>query len=361
MRCFQLAAILCASLALVSCGGSTPSSPSAPTRNAASTNTVTTATGVLRVAVAGIPPSLGASSQFTAIATLLDGSAQNVTSQATWASSDPAVATVSSAGVVTAKSAGTVAVAAAYSGAQGSLSFTVTSAATFTLKGTVTDIESRSPLTATVTARDATGVAKSAVTDSSGFYSIAGVASGTVVVTAEAPNYRTDTRSITLYGDTTFVFLLARLSVCPRIGFDNVGAQGAPFTTYTACGFTVTATTSNWTISTGYGHPAPFIQFTSDGGTTTSAEIMVTAGGGKFTFQSVDVYSSTTPIPYVITGIADSATVFTMQNMIGNTFGNFAVVSNPNPGVQVDTLVIRLTNPPPYISNPMGLDNIVVR
>ncbi len=149
---------------------------------------------------------------------------------------------------------------------------------------------------------------------------------------------------------------------CPAIGFDDAGAAAAPVTTYTRCGFTVTATTSNWTVWTGYGHPAPFIGFMSAAGATTTGEIRVTAAAGKFTFQSVDVYSSTTPIPYLITGIADSATVFTLQRTQPNTFGNFATISNPNAGAQIDTLVIQLSNPAAACCpNPTGLDNIVVK
>ncbi|MGZ3444191.1 MAG: hypothetical protein ACXWLG_00760, partial [Myxococcaceae bacterium] len=121
---------------------------------------------------------------------------------------------------------------------------------------------------------------------------------------------------------------------CPAIGFDDAGAAAAPVTTYTRCGFTVTGTTPNWTVWTGYGKPAPFIGFMSAPGETTTGEIRVTAGAGKFTFQSVEVYSSTTPIPYVITGFANSAPVFAIQGTQGNTFGNFATISNPNPGAQ---------------------------
>ena len=151
---------------------------------------------------------------------------------------------------------------------------------------------------------------------------------------------------------------------CPAIGFDfdDACAEGAPVTTYTRCGFTVTAATPNWTAWTHYGRPAPFIAFLSAAGATTTGEIRVTAAAGKFTFQSVDVYSSTTPIPYVIVGVANSATVFSLQSTQGNTFGNFATISNPNAGAQIDTLVIRLSNPAaPCCENPTGLDNIVVK
>ena len=90
-------------------------------------------------------------------------------------------------------------------------------------------------------------------------------------------------------------------------------------------------------------------------------EVIVTAGGAKFTFRSVDLYSSTTPIPYVITGIANSATVFVLQNTQGNTFGNFASIMNSQPAALIDALVIRLSNSSaPCCQNPMGLDNISV-
>lgn len=149
---------------------------------------------------------------------------------------------------------------------------------------------------------------------------------------------------------------------CPALGFDDVGAPGAPVTTYTRCGFTVTTATANWTAWTGYGKPAPFIGFISAAGTTGTGEVRVTSAAGKFTFQSVDIYSSTTKIPYVITGLAGGATVFTIQATQPNTFGNFATVSNPNASVQVDTLVIQLSNPSaPCCANPVGLDNIAVK
>ncbi len=92
---------------------------------------------------------------------------------------------------------------------------------------------------------------------------------------------------------------------------------------------------------------------------TTAGEIIVTSTGPEFGFHSIAVYSSTTPIPYAITGIANSATVFTIQNTQGQTFGGFATVTNPQPALQIDTLLIRLTNPSaPCCANPMGFDNL---
>lgn len=149
---------------------------------------------------------------------------------------------------------------------------------------------------------------------------------------------------------------------CPTLGFDGVGAPAETVTTYTSCGFTVAATTAKWTAWTGYGNPAPFIGFMAAGGVTGEGEVRVTSAAGKFAFQSVDIYSSTTKIPYVITGFVNSTKVFSIEGTQPNTFGKFATISNPNAATQVDALVIRLTNPAaPCCANPVGLDNIVVR
>jgi hypothetical protein len=53
--------------------------------------------------------------------------------------------------------------------------------------------------------------------------------------------------------------------------------------------------------------------------------------------------------------------VFTIADTMPNTFGYFRTVEHPTAKDVVDTLVIRLSNPPsPGGSNPMGLDNIVL-
>ena len=326
---------------------SNSSTPSTPTASVSTINVV------------GTPPALGSSSQFTAIAVLKNNSTMTVTSLATWQSSNPSVATVSGAGNVTAIAAGSVQISATYSNVVGSLTFTVPPPATFALRGVVSDSATGRPVAAaTVSATDQSGVTKSIASDASGSYQISGLAGGPVVVTATAAGYVSNSRSISLIADTTLNLSLAPGAACPALGFDELQSNGEPFTTTGACGFAVTATTSNWTVVTSFGHPPPFIQFQSSPGIPATGEIFVAAGGAQFGFQSVDFYSSTTPIPYVITGILNSTAVFTIQGTQGNTFGNFATISNPQPATRVDTLVIRLTNPATCCSNPMGLDNI---
>ena len=107
------------------CGGSdsggSPSSPSAPTTPTTPTVTVT---GV-NVTGAGCGGSsctittIGGSVQLTATATKSDSSTQDVTSLATWSSTNTAVATVSSSGLVTVKKGGTCDVTAVYQGKMG--------------------------------------------------------------------------------------------------------------------------------------------------------------------------------------------------------------------------------------------------
>jgi hypothetical protein len=147
------------------------------------------------------------------------------------------------------------------------------------------------------------------------------------------------------------------------ISFAGLGAAAnrSPISAYTELGFTVATTSGSWLALTSYGKPAPFIEFEVPGGTTAVGAIQITAGGATFAFRSVDLYSSTTKIPYTITGLRNSATTFTLADTVPNTFGNFKTVINPQAGAAIDTLTISLTNPAaPCCTNPVGVDNIVV-
>jgi hypothetical protein len=146
------------------------------------------------------------------------------------------------------------------------------------------------------------------------------------------------------------------------ITFRDLTTNAAPISSYAESGMTLVTTTATWQAVTTFGNPAPFIQFIrAASAPTMTGEVSITAGGGTFTFTSVDIYSSVTPIPYRFTGLLNSATVFTVEGTQPNTFGNFATITNPNPAALIDTLVIQLSNPAtPCCSNPVGLDNVVV-
>jgi len=147
------------------------------------------------------------------------------------------------------------------------------------------------------------------------------------------------------------------------ISFTGLQTPAAFTGPYVESGFSVLPTANDWIVWTGYGNPAPAIVFINpDTAFETSAQIEVTAGGGLFTFESVDLYSSISPIPFVFVGLLNSTVVLTQGGALPNTFGNFRTVS-VNSTQPIDTLLITVGNPstaPFPTVNPAGLDNVVV-
>ncbi|MHB8419065.1 MAG: beta strand repeat-containing protein [Myxococcales bacterium] len=115
------------------------------------------------IALAVTPPvataSVGTQVSFTATATFADQHTQDVTAQATWTSSAPAVATVG-AGVATAVSAGQATISAAYGGQRAQASLTVPAAPIVAIAVTppaqVTNIGAAAAFTATALLGDGT-------------------------------------------------------------------------------------------------------------------------------------------------------------------------------------------------------------
>ena len=145
------------------------------------------------------------------------------------------------------------------------------------------------------------------------------------------------------------------------IGFSSLRDNRAPFAVHRESGFDLSVVSGDWIALTTYGNPLPFVEFYGPAGVTTTGELRITAGGAPFWFNSIDFYSSTTKIPYVIEGFLNSDQRYAVVDVIGNTFGAFARRSNPNADLAVQEIRIRLSNPSaPCCSNPMGVDNIVV-
>src|SRR5205085_654098 len=102
-------------------------------KQGSTTLTVTAAT-LVRVDVTPTMPSIakGTQQQFMATAVFTDNSNQDVTTQATWGTGDPSVATVSDAagaqGLASGVGQGQTAIAAAFGGKQGMTTLTVTAA-----------------------------------------------------------------------------------------------------------------------------------------------------------------------------------------------------------------------------------------
>jgi hypothetical protein len=233
-------AVLAAGI-IAACGSSpTSSTPAAPV-------------SVASVSVAGTAPAVGATAQFTATATLSNGTTQSVTSQAGWQSSNTAVATVSNAGLVTAVSGGSADITATYQNVTGRLSTTIGKPATqtFALSGTVTDGTSGGVLpNIDVQATDSTGKTQSTRTGSTGTYTIAGVAAGTVSVGVAAVSYESTTLSVALTSDQRVDIVLKRVTctflVSPTtFSFTSAPAQGTVTIKSQAAGCTWTATSND--------------------------------------------------------------------------------------------------------------------
>jgi hypothetical protein len=239
----------------------------------------------------------------------------------------------------------------------------------FSLSGHVTDRATGAGIPGvTVSITDGPNAGKSARTDGSGTYSFTALQQSGFTVRASADKYVSQSEGVTLTSNQTLSFQLTPQPSTPPappgtvvISFNGLAANRAPVATYAESGFTVSTTSGTWEAITTYGNPAPFIQFGASPGTTVRGEANVTAGGSTFTFRSVNLYSSTTPIPYTIRGLRGGRTVFTVTNTIPNTFGQFRTVVNPEATDVIDTLSIVLTNAAaPCCGNPMGFDTIVL-
>ena len=192
---FQQLRVALPVLLLAGCGGNSSSSSSTPSTPVAPTATVSS------IAVSGNSPALGDTSQFTATATLSTGSTQDVTAQATWQSSDAAVATVSSAGIVRSMAAGEADITATYSGVRGSQHVRVAAAVvTRTLTGIITDDSTGRPIVEQAEAQimDGENAGKAGRVDANGHYSIADIAAGTFMLRARATGYESRDHQVTM-------------------------------------------------------------------------------------------------------------------------------------------------------------------
>ena len=99
----------------------------------ASCTSATTSVTLSSIAVSPISPSalaVGSTQTFTATATYSDNSTENVSSQVTWSSDTPAVATINSSGVASGIAAGTANITASLSGVTSAVAGLTVTAAT---------------------------------------------------------------------------------------------------------------------------------------------------------------------------------------------------------------------------------------
>jgi hypothetical protein len=195
VRAFVIATAI--AFGFVNCGGGGGSStPTTPTP---------TISGVIVTGPASTAKP-GDSAQFTATASLSNGTTQTVTNQATWQSSNTSVATVSSSGLVTMTSVGEVDIRATYQSVTGSAHVTVSTPApptpsAFSVCGSVKEDTGSAPVAAATVAVKDTSL--STTSDSVGQYCVNGVGAGRITLRASKSGYDIAERDITVSGNMT--------------------------------------------------------------------------------------------------------------------------------------------------------------
>ena len=253
------------------------------------TSPTTTAT-LSTFVVSGSPPSIGATSQFTATATLSDGTTKDVTSEATWASSNTTAATVSSSGLVEGLSAGQVKITATYQSVTSSYTFTVGSNVTITsivVSGFAPSTGATSQFTATAVYSDgSTGDVTSLASWTSSNSAVATVSSAGVV-TGVAPGAATISATYhSVIGSTTFnvgttLALVVVSGIAPAIGAGNQFTAMARFADGSIQDVTsqATWTSSNTDVATVDGG---LVTGVAAGVVTISAKYQNLTGSAKF-------------------------------------------------------------------------------
>lgn len=271
-----------AAIVLTSAACSSNSSSSTPTSPSGGT--------VSQVAVTGNAPNVGLTAQFTATATLSSGATQNVTSQATWQSSNTAIATVNNAGVVTGVAAGDVDITATYQSVAGRSRVTI-AVKTFSLSGNVTDGTSGGILpniNIAITSGPHTGA--STKTDATGAYTLPGLEAGSITVTASAVSYISQDKTLTLSADAHLDFVMVRAPDCMvtlSVTSQNIATAGGTFTVSATspvtCSWTASTSTPWITLGTTSGSTPATISWTATANATVATRagsIRVSSPGG---------------------------------------------------------------------------------
>jgi hypothetical protein len=191
--------LLCAvAVTLAACGRTATSPSPAPSPAAPVSISVAVPDGALTP---------GSQVALHATAINADGSSQDVTSQATWRSSNTDVITVSSAGVATIVAEGSADIEASWRGVAGRTALS-SRAAAFTVTGVVRDQATGNRLSGVQV--EVQGQNVSAVTDADGAFTMRGLRAGTYVLRGERRGYLPAEPSVTVSGDTTIAFALDR-------------------------------------------------------------------------------------------------------------------------------------------------------
>jgi hypothetical protein len=136
-----------------------------------------------------------------------------------------------------------------------------------------------------------------------------------------------------------------------------VGANGAPFATYTESGFSVSPTLGQWFEGHLFGNPVPSIFAGPLSGGPSNDAVTVTEGGQRFTFSQLDLATANANTNYTFTGTLLGALVFNVNDIVSPPQVFNTVLSGVSADV-IDSLVITANIQAGGTST--NIDNIVV-
>lgn len=121
------------------------------------------------------------------------------------------------------------------------------------------------------------------------------------------------------------------------------GTNGTNFTSYDSGAYTVTQSTGQFYVATGFGNPTPDIFGGSSFGPFASSVLITRDGGGTFNFFVVDLANAISAGTYTFTGYSGLNTVFTQSGTLAvDPFVFYAIGSNYSASA-ITSLRIALT------------------
>lgn len=162
-----------------------------------------------------------------------------------------------------------------------------------------------------------------------------------------------------IYLNIGALFFAGALSAATITFGGLTGANASPFPSpYMESGFIVTATQGAWLTGQSFGKPFPSIFNGSNFIPLTSSSIQVTrAGGGLFTFSSVDMASNNGVSTYSFSGVGlnQSGSLPNSRNLNTYLFGTYV---NNTPDLLLTSLTINID--PIGSPTSFNIDNIVI-
>jgi hypothetical protein len=137
------------------------------------------------------------------------------------------------------------------------------------------------------------------------------------------------------------------------------GANGAPVTTYTEAGFTVTTTVGQFFQGQAFGNPIPSL-FAGpiNNGPTNDALDVTKNGGGLFDFSSVDLAANNGNVNYTFTGFVGGVQQYSVSGVEPGRSGPFGfdTIINPDAAIAIDDVRIAIN----ILGTSGNVDNIVL-